>query len=102
MSGKQVVKALRMLGPVTKEEILKNNTNGAQWMSALATAQMQVQQEFPKVDGMRVSGSRAHQSHTTAHHTNVLSIKYFEGAVKAVSGHIHLNGFVEYGGGRSL
>ncbi|KAK4149939.1 hypothetical protein C8A00DRAFT_37470 [Chaetomidium leptoderma] len=103
MSGKHLIKALNMVGTVTKEAIVKSNTNGEQWMSALVIAEMAVQQDHPTVDGVQVSGAKAHQSHTTKHHTNILSVKFYQGAKRIISGHVHLNGMVDYskGGSRS-
>lgn len=42
------------------------------------------------------SGALAHQSHQVQSHSNVLSVKFFEGEDRVISGHVHMNGRVDY------
>jgi hypothetical protein len=41
-------------------------------------------------------GAKAHQSHEVATHSNVISAKFFDGDKRVISGHIHLNGMIDY------
>lgn len=41
-------------------------------------------------------GAKAHQSSEVKSHSNVLSVKFFEGDQRVISGHIHMNGAIEY------
>ena len=47
-----------------------------------------------------VSGAQAHQSHNVAAHTNVLSVAFYTGKTRVVSGHIHGDGTVDYSKGQ--
>ncbi|KAJ0158924.1 hypothetical protein CTA2_10628 [Colletotrichum tanaceti] len=42
-------------------------------------------------------GAKAHRSHEVPSHSNVISAKFFAGKTRVVSGHIHLDGTVDYG-----
>jgi hypothetical protein len=42
------------------------------------------------------SGARAHQSHEVATHSNILSVKFFAGSRRVISGHVHINGQLDY------
>ncbi|KFG82009.1 hypothetical protein MANI_026363 [Metarhizium anisopliae] len=45
---------------------------------------------------MEIAGALAHQSHQVQSHSNVLSVKFFEGEDRVISGHVHMNGRVDY------
>ncbi|KAK7414535.1 hypothetical protein QQZ08_012532 [Neonectria magnoliae] len=47
-----------------------------------------------------ISGAKAHQSHNVAAHTNVLSVAFYAGKTRVVSGHIHDDGTVDYSKGQ--
>jgi hypothetical protein len=41
---------------------------------------------------------QAHQSHEVATHSNVINAKFFAENKRVISGHIHLNGTIDYSG----
>ena len=41
-------------------------------------------------------GAQAHPSHEVATHSNVISAKFFAENKRVISGHIHLNGTIDY------
>ena len=42
------------------------------------------------------SGAKAHQSHEVATHSNILIVKFFAGSRRVISGHVHMNGQLDY------
>ncbi len=43
-----------------------------------------------------ISGAVAHQSYTVQTHSNVLSVQFYEGDRRVISGHVHMNGAIDY------
>lgn len=43
-----------------------------------------------------ISGAKAHQSRHVAEHTNVLSVAFYDGKTRILSGHVHGDGTVDY------
>ncbi|OAA53453.1 hypothetical protein SPI_09381 [Niveomyces insectorum RCEF 264] len=90
-------RSMLLVGNVTKHEVGKRNKNGRMWLGALDVAQQTLANSSPTVNGMKIKGAKAHQSHTVKAHSNVLSVTFFAGEQRIVSGHIHANGAIEYG-----
>jgi len=96
-SQKSVAKSLKLLGNVTMAHVKDiNKSGGPQWLSAINIAAQAVQSDFPTVDGIQIAGAKAHQSHEVATHSNVISAKFFAENKRVISGHIHLNGTIDY------
>ncbi|EFZ00777.1 hypothetical protein MAA_03373 [Metarhizium robertsii ARSEF 23] len=96
-SSGSVRRALVVVGKVSKGQVLNANAKlGSNWLSALDIAEQTAQADYPNITGMEIAGALAHQSHQVQSHSNVLSVKFFEGEDRVISGHVHMNGRVDY------
>ncbi|PNY27628.1 Uncharacterized protein TCAP_02448 [Tolypocladium capitatum] len=74
-----------------------NKRTGDMWLAALSVAAQAVQTDpQPLTMNQNNSGARAHQSHEVASHSNVISAKFYAGDQRVISGHIHINGTLDY------
>ncbi|KAM0507561.1 hypothetical protein D7B24_006657 [Verticillium nonalfalfae] len=98
LSSKAVAKTLEQVGKVSLQHVLTANpATGPEWLRALDTAKKTVQADHPDVTSYEIAGAKAHQSHNVEAHSNVLSVKFFAGGQRVVSGHVHLGGNIDYG-----
>ncbi|KAG9230119.1 hypothetical protein BJ875DRAFT_473106 [Amylocarpus encephaloides] len=92
-----VVRSLQKVGKVTMAQVQNaNGSLGGQWLSAINIAEQTVMNNYPQVDAIQIAGARAHQSHEVATHSNILSVKFFAGSRRVISGHVHMNGELDY------
>ncbi|PVH75247.1 hypothetical protein DL98DRAFT_498677, partial [Cadophora sp. DSE1049] len=90
-----VVKSLQKVGKVTMAQVQNaNGSLGGRWLSAINIAEQTV--VGPQVDAIQIAGARAHQSHEVATHSNIISVKFFAGSRRVISGHVHMNGQLDY------
>jgi len=93
-----VVKSLQKVGKVTMAQVQHaNGSLGGQWLSAIDIAEQTVVNNYPQVDAIQIAGARAHQSHEVDTHSNIISVKFFAGSRRVISGHVHMNGQLDFG-----
>ncbi|KAH8719926.1 hypothetical protein HC256_000334 [Beauveria bassiana] len=110
-SNQEADQALTIVGKVSKSEVLSlNGTQGPEWVRGIKVAEKTVKIDFPSVSAMLIamdsgsrandhdqSGGKAHQSRDVQAHSNVISVKFYDGDErKVVSGHVHMDGRIEY------
>ncbi|KAL2150965.1 hypothetical protein VTH82DRAFT_6063 [Thermothelomyces myriococcoides] len=56
MSSRNVVRSLRILGKVSKNDIVRNMdpTNASAWMGGFYRAEQKILQDYPQVDGIKI------------------------------------------------
>ncbi|KAI1421744.1 hypothetical protein F5Y12DRAFT_766220 [Xylaria sp. FL1777] len=91
-------RALHVLGKVSRNEIgIANGQEGSMWLGAIDIAEQTAMIQFPNLTGISFTGARAHQSSELAAHGNVISAKFWIGDKRAMSAHIMMNGYIEFG-----
>ncbi|KAG5998486.1 hypothetical protein E4U52_008077 [Claviceps spartinae] len=106
-SKKVAAVACAIVGKVTKDAIVK--ASGPQWVAALDEGTQIAQETYPRINGVKIHLSmlliklitvaQKHtndQSHTVPSHSAVLSVAFYDGKKRIVSGHIHKNGRVDF------
>ncbi|GAB0139165.1 hypothetical protein EsDP_00007378 [Epichloe bromicola] len=97
MASRAVKRVLAQVGKISKSHVHQENpATGNVWIAALDAAESTVMMDYLGVTGMSITGAKAHQSHTVNSHSNVLSVRFYAGEQKVISGHIHMNGMLEY------
>ncbi|KAM3486355.1 hypothetical protein MY8738_000571 [Beauveria namnaoensis] len=82
-SNQEVDQALTIVGKVSKSEVL--SLNGPQGPDSRASP------------AMLIAGGKAHQSRDVQAHSNVISVRFYDGDEReVVSGHVHMDGRIEY------
>ncbi|KAI0182251.1 hypothetical protein EV127DRAFT_517925 [Xylaria flabelliformis] len=98
MSSSVPRRALYVLGKVSRNDIGRaNGKEGSTWLNAIDIAEQTTMAQYPNITGVSFTGARAHQSHEVATHANVISAKFWTGDKRAISGHIMMNGYIEFG-----
>ncbi|EJP67340.1 uncharacterized protein BBA_03914 [Beauveria bassiana ARSEF 2860] len=97
-SNQEADQALTIVGKVSKSEVLSlNGPQGPEWVRGIKVAEKTVKTDFPSVSAMLIAGGKAHQSRDVQAHSNVISVKFYDGDErKVVSGHVHMDGRIEY------
>ncbi|KAL1878038.1 hypothetical protein VTK73DRAFT_8262 [Phialemonium thermophilum] len=96
-SSSALKRTLVQVGKVSLNHVRESNRGtGDMWLAAIDVAQQKVIQDHPSVTGMEIAGAAAHQSHNVKTHSNVLSVKFYSEEQRVVSGHIHINGRIDY------
>ncbi|KAK7414627.1 hypothetical protein QQZ08_012519 [Neonectria magnoliae] len=93
-SKKAASAAYVIIGKVTKDAVVK--ASGTTWGAALETGTQIAQATYPRIDAIKVHGAKAHQSHNVPSHSAVLSVAFYDGKKRIVSGHIHQDGRVDF------
>ncbi|TWU72708.1 hypothetical protein ED733_004167 [Metarhizium rileyi] len=97
MASRTLKTVLVQVGRIGKSHVFQENPGtGDIWVAALDTAESTVKMDYPEVTGMSISGAKAHQSHTVSSHSRVLSVRFYAGEQRIISGHVYQNGMLAY------
>ncbi|KAG6194828.1 hypothetical protein E4U50_000532 [Claviceps purpurea] len=93
-SKKAAAVSCAVVGKVSKDAVVK--ASGVAWGSAVDKGTQIAQETFPRINAVKIHGAKAHQSHTVPSHSSVISVAFYDGKKRIVSGHIHKNGRVDF------